>query len=203
MHEAVIAAQSALAEYVLPAPVAGRAPEANRAGVETIRVVGPGRRERAYQERVSALAGELERERAQRNVLLAELSADRAALQQSREALTIESRIERGCQKRIDRLETLLEERTQALLDSERQHKRLALVLGALQRENQALRAELAPALPRTAGSDSVGDLHPGEHEAFTAAVGSSSDRRASPARTGAAPRGFLARMARALSRRR
>ncbi|HUR28865.1 MAG TPA: hypothetical protein VM509_11805, partial [Planctomycetota bacterium] len=62
-------------------------------------------------------------------------------------ALEVSQRVERGCQRRIDRLETRLEERTQALLESERQQKRLALALGSMQREVEMLRANSAPAL--------------------------------------------------------
>src|SRR5690349_11729320 len=98
-------------EYVLnPAP----------RGPQVLRIVGPGRRERAYQERVGSLERELE-----------------AA-----------SLVERGSARRLDRMERKLDAVREAALDLEQKEKRLILALGALQRENELLRERLALALP-------------------------------------------------------
>jgi hypothetical protein len=106
-----------------------------------LRVIGPGRFERGYLHRLSGLAAELEGARECE-------SRARERLRQTTAALEVSRSVERGCQRRLDRSETWLEERTQALLASERQQKRLALTLGAMQRENEMLRAQLqlAPA---------------------------------------------------------
>ena len=80
------------------------------------RVVGPGRRERAYLARVAALEGELE---------------------------TL-SLVERGSARRLDRMEKKLAATREAALAVEQQEKRLILALGALQRENEILREKLA-----------------------------------------------------------
>ena len=72
-------------------------------------------------------------------------------MREERAALEVSQRVERGCQRRIDRLESWLESRTQALLESERQQKRLALALGSMQREVEALRASSALALAAAA----------------------------------------------------
>lgn len=90
------------------------------------RVVGPGRRERSYQAHVARLEGELS--------------------VRARELATSE-RLERGCQRMIDRLERDVaggRERARLL---EQQQKRLILALGAAQREVELLRerAGLAP----------------------------------------------------------
>jgi len=107
-----------------------------------LRVIGPGRFERGYLQRLSGLAAEVEvaRERELRS---------RESLRHTTAALNVSRSVEHGCQRRLDRIETLLEQRTQALLASEQQQKRLALGLGALQRENEHLRAQLALAAPR------------------------------------------------------
>ena len=89
-------------------------------GPQVLRVVGPGRRERAYQERVAGLEREL----------------DAAAL------------VERGSSRRLDRMERKLDAVREAALDLEQKEKRLILALGALQRENEILREKLALALP-------------------------------------------------------
>jgi len=78
----------------------------------TLRVVGPGRRERGY---------------------LAQLERLRRRAARLGGALEVSQRVERGCQRRLDRLED-------ELRDAHRAHKRLALALGALQRENELLR---------------------------------------------------------------
>ena len=107
---------------------------------ERPRVVGPGRREREYQRRLGDASAALDGARRRERELREELREGRAALE-------VSQRIEHGCQRRIDRLEDRLEERTQALLESERQQKRLALALGSMQREVEALRAQALLAL--------------------------------------------------------
>lgn len=141
---------SRLREFLLPTPgpAAGESPATPR--VAPLRVIGPGRFERGYLQRLSGLAAELEvvRERERR---LAE------SMRESSAALEVSQRVERGCQRHIDRLEQRLESRTQALLESERAHKRLALAIGALQRENELLRERATAALaaaPQTGRDD-------------------------------------------------
>jgi len=80
------------------------------------RIVGPGRRERAYLAQVAALEREIE---------------------------TI-SLVERGSARRLDRMERKLAATREAALELERREKRLILALGALQRENEILREKLA-----------------------------------------------------------
>ena len=80
------------------------------------RIVGPGRRERAYLARVAALELEIE---------------------------TI-SLVERGSARRLDRMERKLAATREAALELEQKEKRLILALGALQRENEILREKLA-----------------------------------------------------------
>lgn len=86
------------------------------------RRVGPGRIERGYQARIAALEAS-EREAA--------LAAERA-----RGELEVAGRLERGLQRLVDRQEERLE------LAASRE-KRLALALGAMQRENELLRQRL------------------------------------------------------------
>jgi hypothetical protein len=95
-----------------------------------MRVVGPGRRERAYLERV--------RELEQRSDLL------------GRE-LDVSRRLERGCQRLIDRLEDRADADRERLAEAEQAQKRLVLALGALQRDNELLRERLALAGPAPA----------------------------------------------------
>jgi hypothetical protein len=84
------------------------------------RIVGPGRRERAYLAQVTALQGELE----------------------------MLSLVERGSARRLDRMERKLAATREAALAAQlttgQQEKRLILALGALQRENEILREKLA-----------------------------------------------------------
>jgi len=87
-----------------------------------VRRVGPGRLERGYQARIAEL------ERAEREAALA---AERA-----RGELEVAARLERGLQRLVDRQEERLE------VASSRE-KRLALALGAVQRENELLRQRL------------------------------------------------------------
>jgi len=88
-----------------------------------LRVVGPGRRERAYLARVAGLEGELVR--------------------RTRE-LELSALVERGATRAADRLERELAARLRDRRALEAVQKRLILALGALQRENELLRAELA-----------------------------------------------------------
>lgn len=80
------------------------------------RVVGPGRRERAYLDRIAAL----------------EREAELAAL------------VERGSTRRLDKLEGALDEQRRGARELAQREKRMVLALGALQRENELLREKLA-----------------------------------------------------------
>ena len=94
-----------------------------RARPEALRIVGPGRKERAYLED----RGRLELELARRE-----------------RALAIAALVERGAARAMDRLEGEIAARRrdhQALLQDQR---RLVLALGAVQRENEILREKLA-----------------------------------------------------------
>lgn len=103
------------------------------------KVVGPGRRERAYQRRIVELG-------------LGEAQAKAAAERLARE-LAVAEKVERGTQRRIDRLEDSVEREREALQRSEEAQKRLLLALGAVQRENELLRERVlalqAAAAPR------------------------------------------------------
>jgi hypothetical protein len=96
------------------------------------RPIGPGRRERAYLERVAALESDLARAETERAD--ASLGEQRA----SRE-LELSSLVERGAERRLDRVEQDLV-RERAELERRRQREnRLILALGALQNENRRL----------------------------------------------------------------
>jgi hypothetical protein len=82
------------------------------------RIVGPGRRERDYLKRVTRLEDLLLYERERQRILENELE--------------VSQRVERGAQRRLDRLEQRLEVSFQ-------REKRLAVLIGALQRENELL----------------------------------------------------------------
>jgi hypothetical protein len=99
------------------------------AEVAPARRVGPGRIERGYLTRIEALesARRAEGER-QRELEL--------ALERSRGELGVAGRLERGLQRLLDRQEERLESAAQ-------REKRLALALGAVQRENELLRRQL------------------------------------------------------------
>jgi hypothetical protein len=90
------------------------------------KVVGPGRREREYQQRIAALARQ-------------EAQAREAAERLARE-LAVAEKVERGTQRRIDRLEDTVGREREAFQRSEEAQKRLLLALGAVQRENELLR---------------------------------------------------------------
>jgi hypothetical protein len=85
-----------------------------------LKLVGPGRKERAYLAKVEALEREME---------------------------TI-ALVERGSARRLDRMERKLAATREAAVaarrDGEQKEKRLILALGALQRENELLREKLA-----------------------------------------------------------
>ena len=120
-----------------PLPRPRRAVERTTAGRSrsrgaALRVVGPGRRERAYQQELVEARREREAARSEARVL-----AERASARERELALA--ERVERGSQRRLDRLED-------ALATAEQREKRLALTLGALQRETELLRARLAGA---------------------------------------------------------
>src|SRR5262245_44167470 len=93
------------------------------------RVVGPGRRERAYQRRIAELEGEIVQERALQSDAQARLNTAEQELDSRSRELEVSQRIERGAQLRLDRIE----ERFDAAVTRER---RLAALVGALQREN-------------------------------------------------------------------
>jgi hypothetical protein len=92
-----------------------------------LRVVGPGRRERTYRERIDRLE---DRTR--------DLSIE----------LDVSRRLERGCQRLIDRMEVHQERDRERLAGAEQREKRLAVALGAMQRENELLRERLRLAGP-------------------------------------------------------
>lgn len=119
------------------------AKEATEAGLREFeltpaaRVVGPGRLERAYLQKIDSLCADVDAARERERTLAESLGVERSALE-------VSQRIERGCQRRIDRLEHRLEERTRELLQAERAQKRLALALGSVQREVELLRSQSA-----------------------------------------------------------
>ena len=94
------------------------------------RIVGPGRRERAYLERQQALQAEI------------------AAYEREIETISL---VERGSARRLDRMERKLAAVREAVAALDQKEKRLILALGALQRENELLRERLALALPAPA----------------------------------------------------
>ncbi|MEO6709253.1 MAG: hypothetical protein ABIP42_06715 [Planctomycetota bacterium] len=167
MGEISIDASDSLHDFVLPAqkreftaPDHAGLESSRSASSSPLRVIGPGRFERGYLERLSGLSAEIEVTRDRERRLLDNLREGKAALE-------VSQRVERGCQRRIDRLEGWLEARTQALLESERQQKRLAFALGSMQRELDTLREKAAPALRGANGQAQL-------------AAGSSPKRRAS-----------------------
>jgi hypothetical protein len=141
-----------------------------RARPTPLRLVGPGRRERAYLEQAAALEQRLARSRSERREL-----EERARDFEARLALV--SLLERGAERRLDRVEQELATRghelalrghelatsarelalrARELREKEQRENRLILALGALQNENQRLAAEIAklnglPAAPRPA----------------------------------------------------
>lgn len=113
--------------------------ESSARGPGATRRVGPGRIERGYLARIEGLETARRAEDERRRAL--ELGLERA-----RGELELAGRLERGLQRLLDRQEERLE------LSAQRE-KRLALALGAVQRENELLRARLelvaaAPPVP-------------------------------------------------------
>jgi len=95
----------------------------------TPRVVGPGRRERTYQDRIADLQAENEAVGRAQVKLQAEVEVSRL--------------VERGTGRLVDRLERSLEQGQAELGEVRSQGHRLMVALGALQRENRVLHAEL------------------------------------------------------------
>ena len=104
-------------QYEIPRP----APEAHEERLARPRVTGPGRLERRYQARIEELEGREE-----------ELSH---SLEETRREVELAALVERGSSRMLDKLEEKLER-------SKEQGNRLLVALGALQRENELLRAE-------------------------------------------------------------
>lgn len=98
-------------EVLIPAP---------RSPAPMPRVVGPGRLERGYRARIESLEEDIAR---------------RAR------ALECAALVERGQTRLLDRLETEIERARGEVAELEQREKRLILGLGALQRENELLRA--------------------------------------------------------------
>lgn len=101
------------------------------------RVTGPGRLERSYQDRIRGLEVEVERRV--------------SALSTLRKELDVSQLVERGTARWADRVEDQVD-------IARRQANRLLVTLGALQRENEALRTELDGARSRLARLDSPGE---------------------------------------------
>jgi hypothetical protein len=97
--------------------------EAGSLRPDSVRIVGPGRRERGYQAQLAALQSSLE-------------TRDRE--------LEAASLVERGSARRLDRMERKLEAVREATVALEQKEHRLILALGGLQRENELLREKLA-----------------------------------------------------------
>jgi hypothetical protein len=89
------------------------------------RVVGPGRKERSYQQRIAALEGAV---------------AGKRSLEHEIEVARL---VERGSGRMLDRLEGSLEARDEALERAREQMNRLLVTMGGLQRDNEHLHAEL------------------------------------------------------------
>ena len=90
-----------------------------------LRVIGPGRKERAYQEQIRLL----------------EQTAEVKA-----QALETASLVERGSRNLLDRMERQLDSGEEALERERAASRRVCVMLGALQRESEVLREELATA---------------------------------------------------------
>ena len=90
-----------------------------------VRVVGPGRKERAYQERIGLL----------------QLEAEAKA-----QALEMASLVERGSMNLMDRMERQLDSGEEALERERAASRRVCVMLGALQHENEVLLEELTTA---------------------------------------------------------
>jgi hypothetical protein len=108
------------------------------------RVVGPGRRERQYQQRVAALERDVEL-RAQELALRAQEVAlrDQELALRTRE-LEVSALVERGAVRAATKLEHKLADAGAAAEKLQQAQNRLLVALGALQRENELLRDRLA-----------------------------------------------------------
>lgn len=100
-----------------------------------VRVVGPGRVERGYRETIEALDGQIETLDGQIEALDGELAGVRGELATAR-------LVERGSQRLIDRIEEDLGRQRGENRELRQAQARLAVGLGALQTENEALRGE-------------------------------------------------------------
>jgi len=89
------------------------------------RVVGPGRKELAYRERIDLL---------EREAQVSERSLETAAL------------VERGSRHLLDRMERQMDSSEEALQRERAASRRVCVMLGAIQRENEVLREELSAA---------------------------------------------------------
>jgi len=89
------------------------------------KVVGPGRRERSYQDRIQAL---------EQQAAVSEHTLETASL------------IERGSRNLLDRMERQLDSSDEALERERAASRRVCVMLGALQRENEVIREELTAA---------------------------------------------------------
>jgi len=92
---------------------------------QELKVVGPGRKERAYKEKIHTLEHE-------------------AALNDR--ALETATLIERGSKHLMDRMERQLDSSDEALERERAASRRVCVMLGALQHENEVMREELAAA---------------------------------------------------------
>ncbi len=126
------------------------APEASVL-VPAARVVGPGRRERRYleriadlRERVEATERDLQASGRELETRSRELATAAGRLQERERELEVSARVERGAARYVDRLEQRLDREREAARQLEQAQKRLALALGAVQRENELLRERLA-----------------------------------------------------------
>ena len=92
---------------------------------QALKVVGPGRKERTYQDRIHALEQESS---------VNEHALETAAL------------IERGSRNLLDRMERQLDSSDEALDRERAASRRVCVMLGSLQRENEVIREELKAA---------------------------------------------------------
>jgi hypothetical protein len=129
--------ETGLPAYELVPPVSPLA-QKPLAPLAPLRVTGPGRRERDYQDRIQRLETNLDN--GQREVECMHL-------------------VERGTQRLLDRMEHDSDRTREELADQRKLERRLVLTLGALQRENELLRNQLAfpdqPLAPRLTTGDS------------------------------------------------
>jgi len=103
---------------------------------QQLRIVGPGRRERAYRDSIAQLE---------------QVAREKQA------ALRAASLVERGTARFVDRLERERESDREQLQDMQAQGNRLLVALGAMQRENERLAEELRDARTRIAAPRAKG----------------------------------------------